>query len=91
MPIHGVANDLAGSGTMSENRLSMEDVAVMLIRGEFPDNYDEIVREISDDDFERLWQIFDEKRSSAPKASQNVLEHRPLRLITTRRYLKAEE
>ncbi len=45
-----------------ENELSVETLAIMLVRGEFPENYDEIIREISDDDFERLWEFFDEKR-----------------------------
>ena len=45
-----------------ENELSVEALAVMLVHGEFPENYDQIIREISDDDFERLWQIFEEKR-----------------------------
>ena len=45
-----------------ENELSVEALAVMLVRGEFPENYDQIIREISDDDFERLWEIFEEKR-----------------------------
>jgi NADPH-dependent glutamate synthase beta subunit-like oxidoreductase len=34
----------------------------MLVRGEFPENYDQIIREISDDDFERLWELFEQKR-----------------------------
>jgi hypothetical protein len=30
----------------------------MLARGEFSDNYDDTIREMSDDEFERLWEVF---------------------------------
>jgi NADPH-dependent glutamate synthase beta subunit-like oxidoreductase len=45
-----------------ETDLSVEALAVMLVRGEFPENYDQIIREMSDDDFERLWETFEENR-----------------------------
>ena len=53
-----------------ENELSVEALALMLVRGEFPENYDQIIREISDDDFERLWEIFEEKRRKEGTAVQ---------------------
>ena len=36
----------------------IEELAGMLTRGEFPENYDSIIRNISDEDLERLWATF---------------------------------
>jgi hypothetical protein len=47
-----------------ENTLNIEEIARMLMRGEFPDNYDSIIRDISDDDLELLWSYFEHNRRS---------------------------
>lgn len=52
----------SGSGA-TQSRLSIQELAGMLVRGEFPDNYDQIIREISDEDLERVWQVFYELRN----------------------------
>jgi hypothetical protein len=39
----------------------IEELAAMLMGGEFPENYDHIIRNISDEDLERLWAIFKQK------------------------------
>ena len=36
----------------------IEELAGMLTRGEFPENYDSIIKNISDEDLERLWAVF---------------------------------
>ena len=40
----------------------IDELAGMLTRGEFPENYDHIIRNISDDDLERLWAVFHRMR-----------------------------
>ena len=39
----------------------IDELAGMLTRGEFPENYDHIIRNISDEDLERLWATFKQK------------------------------
>jgi len=41
----------------------IEELAGMLTRGEFPENYDHIIRNISDEDLERLWRLVPVPRS----------------------------
>ena len=38
----------------------IEELAGMLTRGEFPENYDSIIRNISDEDLESLWESFNQ-------------------------------
>ena len=47
---------------VTDARPDLETLAGMLVRGGFPENYDEIIRDMSDDDFERLWELFNQKR-----------------------------
>ena len=42
----------------ADDTLNVEELAAMLSRGEFPPNYDSIIRKISDEDLERLWALF---------------------------------
>jgi hypothetical protein len=41
--------------------LDIETLAGSLVRGEFPENYDIIIRNISDEDLEWLWAVFKQK------------------------------
>ena len=47
---------------VTDARPDLETLAGVLVRGGFPENYDEIIRDMSDDDFERLWELFNQKR-----------------------------
>ncbi|HYI92529.1 MAG TPA: hypothetical protein VEX68_03220 [Bryobacteraceae bacterium] len=42
----------------ANNTPDIDELAGMLTRGEFPENYDNIIRNISDEDLERLWAAF---------------------------------
>ena len=57
--------------TIPNETPDLEELAEMLVRGEFPDNYDTIIREISDDDFEQLWEVFRRKRQAQAQAAAN--------------------
>jgi hypothetical protein len=50
--------------------MDIETLATSLVGGEFPVNYDEIIRAMSDDDLERLWEVFKKKRSSLKTTHQ---------------------
>ena len=44
--------------TPAVDQPDVETLARMLARGEFPENYDDAIRELSGDEFERLWEVF---------------------------------
>ena len=44
--------------------LNVQELAGMLMRGDFPDNYDSIIRDMSDEDLELLWSYFEHDRRS---------------------------
>lgn len=55
--------DLSNSQTApvhipARDKPEVEILARMLARGEFPESYDDTIREMSDDDLERLWEVF---------------------------------
>ena len=45
--------------------VDIEALASMLQRGEVPQEYESIIRNISDDDLERLWTCFKRQRCGA--------------------------
>jgi hypothetical protein len=49
----------------------IEELGGMLIRGEFPPNYDTIIRNISDEDLERLWAYFKHKRRTTSEGGDD--------------------
>jgi hypothetical protein len=57
---------------VTDKRPELETLAGMLVRGGFPDNYDEIIKDMSDDDFERLWELFNQKRRVSAASGYNV-------------------
>jgi hypothetical protein len=64
--------DLSNSQTVpvhtpARDKPDAETLARMLAHGVFPENYDDKIRELSDDDFERLWEIFYLERSVSTK------------------------
>ena len=44
--------------TPAREKPDVETLARMLARGEFSESYDDTIRELSDDEFERLWEVF---------------------------------
>jgi hypothetical protein len=52
----------ASTGPVADNRAVIETLAGMLARGEYPENYDDIIKEMSDDDIEHLWAVFIRER-----------------------------
>jgi hypothetical protein len=48
--------------TIPDNTPNVEELAGMLARGEFPADYELIIANISDEDLERLWAFFKQKR-----------------------------
>ena len=50
-------------GEAANDTPDIEALAGMLTRGEFPPDYDSIIRNISDEDLERLWACFNQKLS----------------------------
>ena len=50
----------------------IEELAGMLMRGEFPENYDSIIRNISDEDLERLWAVFHRMRHAMSQRTDDI-------------------
>ncbi len=47
-----------------KNPLNVQELAGMLMRGDFPDDYDSIIRGMSGEDLELLWSYFEHNRRS---------------------------
>jgi hypothetical protein len=58
---------MASANPIEDDRTDLETLAGMIVEGEFPENYDEIIKGMSDDDFERLWELFNRERTIRAK------------------------
>jgi hypothetical protein len=53
---------LTAAAETANEKPDVKTLAGMLFRGGFPENYDGIIREMSDDEFELLWELFNQER-----------------------------
>jgi hypothetical protein len=57
----------ASANPIKDDRTDLEGLATKMVEGGFPENYDYIIRGMSDDDFERLWEFFNRERTIRAK------------------------